>query len=480
MLLTIQFPLADSRPFLPGGAGALTLPQWPVPALDKDFVRGFGIVRKRKLGGLKGWVGESRVCDARRGLRLPNFCWKMLVENGSDRRRIKLDLAFRRFFADGLAVGKYEIGFSNDDGTLSEFTRSLTGAFVQKILNLPVTMYAGSETRSESRLITAGTYLARSYALCTTENKPASRKKLKQWWVDAGVPLLFLIYDEAERLQLPFIGKVVPFTASLGCTLSFHYVPHEGSDFPFWVMGMTSSSDKEAARALRISLSRLHAERECLRLILRNLATGKLRTTPRSNSSDVLQRYFNESTGRLRGFATEADEIADTDVAQLARESSEQVDPGERDSLLSALRNLGMRANVFHKIKEYVKTQNIYMGDNINVSGGGGQGNIYGRGGVSYGNVFNQWNNPTEGRDLAKLTEELETLRTKLKAEASSPEHDAAVGAVAQAQVEAKKGNGEKAFAFLAQAGKWALDVAKTIAVPIASEALKTAIGMPG
>src|ERR1051325_2574300 len=51
MLLSIQFPFCDSRPFLPSGDTILDVPQWPAPTPDSDFVRGFGIVKRRRLGG---------------------------------------------------------------------------------------------------------------------------------------------------------------------------------------------------------------------------------------------------------------------------------------------------------------------------------------------------------------------------------------------------------------------------------------------
>jgi len=79
MLLSIQFPLADSRAFLPQKVKLLERPTWPSPSIDPpiiDFVRSFGIIRKRKLGGLRGWVGESALCEADRALKfskIPNF-----------------------------------------------------------------------------------------------------------------------------------------------------------------------------------------------------------------------------------------------------------------------------------------------------------------------------------------------------------------------------------------------------------------------
>src|SRR5436305_2076496 len=98
MLLSIQFPLADSRPFLPMRKAMLPIPQWPVGTPDKDFVRCFGMIRRRRLGGLAGWVGENTVCEAGRALRLPNFRRTIRKEaNQLLPEPIRQQLGFRRF-----------------------------------------------------------------------------------------------------------------------------------------------------------------------------------------------------------------------------------------------------------------------------------------------------------------------------------------------------------------------------------------------
>jgi hypothetical protein len=480
MLLSVQFPLADSRAFLPEVPAILSIPQWPAPMPDRDFVRGFGIVRRRRLGGLSGWVGESAICEADRAIRMPNFprTLKVSARDGST-HSFRFTLAFRRFFSDGLAVSKFEIGVSGDAPAGIGLTGEDSELLVRKVLALPATIYDPESKRREVSLIDSGKYVARSYALCTMKTDAINKDTPEDWWVKMGVPLLFLVYRDAEAGSAGFPGREVQLPQDSDCALSFHYVPYNGRDLPMWNMRLKPGRSYRDARALRICLLRLHAERECLRIVLRNIATDKIQILPRSANSDALQQYFNEATRRITGLSTEADSITDTELATLARKSSEQANPGDRDSLLVALRNLQMRRNIFHKIKQYIHTQiNYNMRDKIDIKES--QVGAVGEGAVAYGNVFNKWNHSGEGMTLDALSKELETLRAKLKTEANTPEHDAAVGAVAQAQVEAKKGNGAKAFEYLAQAGKWALDLAKTIAVPVATQALKSAIGLTG
>lgn len=91
--------------------------------------------------------------------------------------------------------------------------------------------------------------------------------------------------------------------------------------------------------------------------------------------------------------------------------------------------------------------------------------------------TFNQiWSETKDRIELLELAKELAELRLKLKGEATKPEHDVSIGAIASAENSAKEGNGPKVLESLSKAGKWALDIATKIGVPVATEALKAAI----
>jgi uncharacterized protein YjbI with pentapeptide repeats len=93
--------------------------------------------------------------------------------------------------------------------------------------------------------------------------------------------------------------------------------------------------------------------------------------------------------------------------------------------------------------------------------------------------TFNQlWSQSGRSIDLQALAAELSTLRRHLRQEAVEPEHDVAVGVVANAEVAAKEGNGPKALEWLGKAGKWTLDNAVKIGVGVATAAIKTALGL--
>lgn len=82
------------------------------------------------------------------------------------------------------------------------------------------------------------------------------------------------------------------------------------------------------------------------------------------------------------------------------------------------------------------------------------------------------------GLNLTQLAAELSTLRTALKGRASEPEHDMAVGVIAEAEVAAKQGNGQKALAGLKKAGKWTWEVATDIGTTLVAEVIKKQMGL--
>lgn len=119
--------------------------------------------------------------------------------------------------------------------------------------------------------------------------------------------------------------------------------------------------------------------------------------------------------------------------------------------------------------------QEIIMGDKYTV----GQAGAVGPNSHAHDITFNQIWNQIEGNiDLPRLADELGLLRQAMKKVATESDQDVAVGAVAAAEQEAKKGNGPKALEYLKSAGKWTLELAEKIGVGVATAAIKGALGV--
>jgi hypothetical protein len=107
-------------------------------------------------------------------------------------------------------------------------------------------------------------------------------------------------------------------------------------------------------------------------------------------------------------------------------------------------------------------------GDTYNIPG---QAGAVGPGAHAHDNTFQQIQGAIH---LPKLAEELGCLRIAMKSEATGTrEQDKAIGAVADAEEAATKGDGSAALGYLKTAGKWTLGIAEKIGVAVAAEAIK-------
>jgi hypothetical protein len=80
--------------------------------------------------------------------------------------------------------------------------------------------------------------------------------------------------------------------------------------------------------------------------------------------------------------------------------------------------------------------------------------------------------------DINSLVAELQILRSEMRKQASTTEHDLAIVAVGQAISAAEEGNTPSLIQRLKSAGTWAIDLATTIGAGIAVEAIKAAVGL--
>jgi uncharacterized protein YjbI with pentapeptide repeats len=87
------------------------------------------------------------------------------------------------------------------------------------------------------------------------------------------------------------------------------------------------------------------------------------------------------------------------------------------------------------------------------------------------------WNQAGSSIDLPALAEELGRLRATMRQEASEPEHDEELGAVASAEKAAKQSDGPRALEYLKAAGKWTLGIAEKIGTELAVAAMKKTMG---
>lgn len=486
MLLVFQFPIVDVRGFLPSPTGRVKTPVWPIPEPNKDFVRSFGIIRSRPRGGLTGWLQEGEICEASNALRFS--------------KDMPFQVAFRRFYFDGMAVGKYEIGLN-----LKEV--SLEG--VRRVLYLNAFIRNQGGTYDTCNLIEAGKKLARLYFTSTTEHSSSTLVDEHSYWVHGCEPILLADIRLHENLDdllravpnkyaslriypikppsLQYAG--VSFVAGkfLQVEREQHFwllhekpVPNDGIEDASYTRQQLSTL-RSNTRDLRLALLRIHAERECLKNVLRLVSIGKVPINRGTTPTELLQRYLKVSIKRILRFErykTILREVsAEESIYNLAIGAYEQAWPGTRESIIEALE--GIRPNILARVDEYLDgvtfKGDVVMGDKYTI----GQAGAVGPHSQAHDINFNQvWLQQSEKPDLSMLVSELSELRSAMRSQATTAQQDVSVAEIAYAEVEAQKGNGSEMLAHLAKAGNWALDVATKIGTSIAAEMIKKAMGV--
>ena len=102
MFLQLQFPIVDSRLFVTEKSYRLQAPAFPLASLG-EFLRLHGAIRFRQGGGVEEWSGEEVFSQANRALRFPTAISGSLI-------RSLFKCVFRRFYSDGEAVARIEVG----------------------------------------------------------------------------------------------------------------------------------------------------------------------------------------------------------------------------------------------------------------------------------------------------------------------------------------------------------------------------------
>jgi hypothetical protein len=95
------------------------------------------------------------------------------------------------------------------------------------------------------------------------------------------------------------------------------------------------------------------------------------------------------------------------------------------------------------------------------------------------GTITDSFNTVERAVDLTALSEQLRNLRAEMKRTANpeDAERDAEIGAVAQAEKAAKRGDQRTALGLLRGASKWTLDVAKSVTAHLVQDAIEGKFG---
>lgn len=354
MFVVVQFPLADSRAFLGGEGLRLPVPVWPLPEPNKEFVRAFGSIQRRRRGGIAGWIGEELYCNASHALGFP-----IDASNGRERPELVPSCSFRRLFADGGAVCRVEVGFKPRSRVLISPRLSVLD-IAKSCLAMRVRVPAPGRTRTYCDLQDAGRYLASHY-LRATSRRGAGSEAAEDWWVRPGEPVILIECRHSDEPP-PYSREVMD---DRGVKLHYSRIERKGQRLGLWLLRVPSPDEAETEagasvwdpglssmtfdleRRLRLHLLRLHAEREVLRQVLRLVTLRKFEVGRGIAASERLQEYFRAAANLLLGEKRRG--IRQSDILDSVREFTELVDEGERDTLLASLQSI--RGNILRSVR---------------------------------------------------------------------------------------------------------------------------------
>jgi hypothetical protein len=353
MLTVVQFPIADARGLREDPRGRLSVPDWPSPRtnLRPQFVRHFGPAQDRRGIVDQAWADEHSFCRASRAITFTARPDRIaLVE-----ARFAPTVAFRRLFVDVTGVvARVEVGLAarRRGGAALQLTQASILAALTELLELQTKV--ADIGPKPTRLIEQGPHLARLYRRASTSHVvPLS--PVDDRLVESGDPLVVVVLERGERLgDLDGVQRVAPESVG-GASVAFSWFKHRAfqGQVGVWYIERGKST-VDSLRLLRLCLLRLHAERECLDSVLRQMRRDLVTLQAPSEIADAIQRYLNRAT---RVIARDSWNSISQSAIREAFDAALVVGPPDNDADLKERLELA-RGQVAQKVLEYAQQRN--------------------------------------------------------------------------------------------------------------------------
>jgi hypothetical protein len=327
MLIAVQFPIADLRPFLNDDRShAQPLPQWR-NGKPQEFIRCGGVIRRdvrkslqhetlwsdEKQKWLKTrlphWTYDTTYCDAAAALLLPELGQSLLGQH-------KPSFAFRRLFSDGKEHVRFEVGLFLKGGLAEPLTSHGVCRLIQDFMRLPtrVVDYDGSSRSSERKyverkLLSQDNALANFYANSTFVAKHRVPNPERAGLVAVGSPVILIEYLKAEISDWDQNWQRLDPAKLCGINLGYFTKQTDGNEVTVWLL--ESDARKTASRNVRLCVFQAHAEREILKRIIGAFSLDDFAKLKVARTSE-LRAYLTRSQGMLEvsnKFGCQVDEI---------------------------------------------------------------------------------------------------------------------------------------------------------------------------
>ncbi len=333
MLVVVEIPFVDARPFVADEGGRLRRPPWPLAsATGKHFVRYLGPTRERLLGGVDPWPGEGAYCDVSNAVRLSPAL--STTQFGRSPEATGFRCQFRRYLHNGEAVARFDVGLVQERYRGRALDAGDTETMLNAVLDYRVAIR--SDERADTCLARVGVDLAELVLRATTQSRMAS--KIQPWWFQSLPPLLLVEYHTGE-VALPRDVTIVlgrrRTAADPPFALAFKRVVREGRTCHVWFIERFAHQWRsDLVRNMRVHLQRLHAEFEVLNHILGLMIEGRLPVSAGASRQRLLG-YIGHASGLLSRTSVYGN--AQTSLLSAAYDFSEVASPGRRATLQAML-----------------------------------------------------------------------------------------------------------------------------------------------
>ena len=470
MLLTFYFPIFDTRDFFPSRDLKTSKPVWPNVYRDRFvFQRNLGQIVARRLGGVRGWVAESDICEIRSSLKV-----------------VGLRPAFQRFFSDGWGGGYLSIGFDLSAGLRTAKALALA-SLIKDLAGAPL---MSKHTDRTFTVATAGELVAELYARGTTIRSSTGKSACKPV-ADSGAsespggsaqastrqvlhapPIVIVQGGDALIDKLFGKSRRTASRPDIAQPARFAYtrLPSRGGSLGTPVFGLAGSNSptaKHSTRFARMVLARLYGELFAFELCLRMMSQS-FDALDQSGLESLLARV-DLAAKRLQGSNRPSVVDGPEDYVEFVDLFASQHDPGRADELQAMLDRLKLSANLKQAI---LRAARPYLEEDrrASVTNYTFNGPVAGAvGDNASASNFTQQNLTDLRADLIRMAD---------RATSDGAATEAQVAAIEEARQAAASGDVAKAKSALEKLGEWGKTFATSVGANVAGAIIRGELGL--
>ncbi|MCJ8320972.1 MAG: hypothetical protein HRT52_11660 [Colwellia sp.] len=297
MQVALQFPIADARPFSSTTNLRLPLPDFPEPIteINPQFVHYFGKACERIDEPDEAWPDEIKYVRANRALKFDKLESRYC---GFPSSKSQPKCTYRRLLSDGSAVVRAEVGFRLINSVKNKkYSLKEVLSIISDIAEIPCIVPSPGNIDKIRPILAQGINLTKLYSFASSK-RSAEKEPVNFNLVESGSPLIIVELKANEvnvDIWTKYSNRAIKVESKNvnGANVLFCRFGTKVGIVSTWILEKGSASN-EQLRSIRVCLTRIHAEREVLDLILKQIHRGNILNPSDEESINRLDEYFNK------------------------------------------------------------------------------------------------------------------------------------------------------------------------------------------